>query len=102
MPSLADQPWFKNLLAAWPIVVLIGGVLLVLVTVFFDARVSTIAKAEIIANVPVSQDFLDLKADISTLQNDLGDAERGLERFQVNMTRVEGKLDDLLLIMINQ
>ena len=100
--DLSKHPHIKNILDAWPIYAAIGSVLVVLVTVFFDDRVSSIAKAEIIANVPVSQDFLDLKADIATLQNDLGDAEGSLERFQVQMLRVEGKLDDLLLIMASQ
>ena len=89
----------KSTLEAWPIYAVIGGVLTTLVVVFFEDRVSTIAKQEIAASVPVSTHFLQIKADIATLKNDGGDTEKEVGEIKVQLNRVEGKIDDLLLIM---
>lgn len=93
------HPNIKQILDAWPVYAVIATILTTLVVFYFKGQVEDIASAQIRSSVPISEDFLEIKRDIATLKNDGGDTEKSLNEVKGQLTRVEGKLDDLLLIM---
>lgn len=92
----------RTLLDHWPVITVLAAILSALIVTYFEVRVSSIAKEEISSVVPTSTAFLTLQRDIATLKNDSGDAEQAIGEVKTQLTRVEGKLDDLLLIMSNR
>lgn len=99
MDVYLTNPHIKQIVEAWPIYAVIGTILTTLTIFYFNGRVEEIADARIETQVPTHSGYLDVKARIATLENDGGDVEDDVARIETQLTRVEGKIDDLLLIM---
>ena len=96
--SDAKKHW-ENLVHAWPVIVTVFGVFGVLFLAFFDQQVDR----RISETVPSSAGMVELRAELralkDTVEDDSDDAEKALDRVADQVNRVEGKLDDLILIL---
>ncbi len=89
----------QKIIDAWPVYAVIGSILTALTVFYFNGKVEEIADARIASQVPTQTGYLDIKARVATLENDNGDVEDDVELIRTQLNRVEGKIDDLLLIM---
>ena len=94
----AKKHW-DNLVQAWPVIVTIGGLFAVLFAAFFDQLVDE----RISEVVPNSANMVELRAELralkDTVEDENEDGEKALNRVADQVNRVEGKLDDLILIL---
>lgn len=101
--------FLKSINEILPPVVVVGGILWVLFVAFFESQVQTIARAEIIQAMPTSVGFKEIKTEIQAMKgtiaatNGVGRANtNAVMRLEDHITRVEGKLDGLITIMMQR
>ncbi len=89
---------FQTLVSAWPVLIFVTLVFTTLFTAFFDPAVARIADARIGALVPTSKEILELTRGVADLNNKAITQAATTERIEAQSIRIEGKLDNFILL----